>query len=309
MGRVAFGLKRARFRAAVSAFFWGSAALAQVPLLTPAEQPVEAPAAAPPAPSAAAAPAAPSSAAAPAAPTPITTPAPPPAPPPLSPAPSQPPPHPPSFLHGGPTSATPEAVPVRAHRETSEEFLERASPWVDFTFTSFWHEDRASNFLNLGVQVGGYFFERLRLSARLVTPLESVSDDYSNYQNGQQGSSSRSYVSHDSRSLSALYGVSAGLLVSNSRTFVFGPGVLFLRGDVGAYGNAVEVLLPFEWTTRKNLRVAFELALGRAFGGTVTQTCVSFVTSPTPCGTTHIDRPGGTAVLLQYSMGWSLGGL
>ena len=40
-------------------------------------------------------------------------------------------------------------------------------------------EDRVSNFLNLGVQVGGYVLERLRVSVRMVTPLEDVSDDYS----------------------------------------------------------------------------------------------------------------------------------
>lgn len=300
MGRVALGLVSARFGAAALAFFPASAALAQIPL-APAEQPAA------PAEAASAPPAAPEPEPSPS-PPPAAAPAPPPvtaspvAPAPLSPAPAPAPVQPPIFLHPG---LRPPAIRAGTPSESADEFLERASPWVDFTFTSFWHEERVSNFLNLGVQAGGYFWQRLRLAAKLVTPLESVSDDYSDYSSDRPPGMHRA-----SHNVSLLYGASAGLVISNSRTFVFAPGLLFMRTDVNAYGNALEVLLPFEWTTRKNMRMAFEMALGRAFGGTLTQTCVSVVSGgTTTCGVSHYDRPGGTAVLLQYSMGYALGGI
>jgi hypothetical protein len=209
-------------------------------------------------------------------------------------------------------------VPVRTpkasaaiKKESTEEFLARASPWVDLTLTSFWHEDRVGNFLNLGVQAGGYFFGRLRLSARFVMPLERTTDDISAVRTIALSDGSSVTVRRKARDMSALYGASVGLVVTNSRTFVFGPSVAFFRTDVSAYGNAVELLLPFEWTTRKNLRVAFEVAIGHAFGGTI-EGCRYDFFSGSSCNSSSPDRTeraGGLAVLFQYSMGWSLGSL
>ncbi len=168
-------------------------------------------------------------------------------------------------------------------------------------------EDRVGNFLNLGVQFGGYVFERLRVSARMITPLEDVSDGYNNYSYaGSNGSGSFERVG--ARSMSVLYGASLGLLITNSKTFVFGPSLQFQRTDVSAYGSALALGLPFEWTTQRNLRVGFELGFGHAFGGNVRLVCRNFVTN-TSCGNQTADRPSGTTVLFQYSMGWSLGSL
>jgi hypothetical protein len=195
-------------------------------------------------------------------------------------------------------------------RQTEPDFLPRATPWVDFSLASFHLEDRVGNFLNLGVQVGGYFFERLRLSARLVTPLEGVSDGYSSYglpTNGANGQGAFQRV--DARSMTLLYGVTAGLVIANSRSFVFGPSVELLRTDVEAYGSTLAFGLPFEWTTRRDLRVGFELALGHSFGGSVQQTCRTFTTPALGCGNRTVDRPSGTAVLFQFNMGWALGSL
>src|SRR6185369_17783487 len=94
---------------------------------------------------------------------------------------------------------------------------------------------------------------------------------------------------HNARDMSALYGASVGLVVTNSRTFVFGPSVAFLRTDVSAYGNAIELLLPFEWTTRKNLRVAFEVGIGHAFGGTI-EGCRSSFFSGSSCNASSSER-------------------
>jgi len=157
------------------------------------------------------------------------------------------------------------------------------------------------------VQVGGYFFDRLRVSGRLVAPLDDVTDDYyqySDYYAGTQGSLNRV----NSRNMSVLYGASLGLMVTNSRAFVFGPGLTLLRSDVEAYGSTVMVTLPFEWTTRRSLRVGFELGLGRAVGGKVRMACSNYAASPvTSCGIRTLDRPAGTAILAQFYMGWSLG--
>ena len=187
-----------------------------------------------------------------------------------------------------------------------EDFVLSSSPWVDFTLTSFHLEDRTGNFLNLGVQMGAYVFERLRVAVRLVTPLEDVSDGYSVFA-GTQSNGSQRFRRVEARSMTMLYGASLGLLITNSKTFAFGPSVELQRTDVEAYGTALSLGLPFEWTTRKNLRIGFEFALGHAFGGSVRDAC--FDTSGSSCGMRVVDRPSGTSVLFQYSMGWSLGRL
>jgi hypothetical protein len=184
-------------------------------------------------------------------------------------------------------------------RRKQPRFFDRATPWVDFTLTSYYLEDRVDNFLNLGVQAGAYLFEHLRVSARLVTPLEGTGDSYNRYNSN--------FAQIKSRDISLLYGFSVGLVMSNGRAFAFGPGLVLLRTDVEAYGSAWFVTLPFEWTTAHNLRIGFELGLGHAFDGQQRQGCFN-----TSCGTTGItlaDRPGGTSLLGQFNIGYALGGL
>ena len=202
----------------------------------------------------------------------------------------------------------PSLEPPAAAKPIPDDFVLRASPWVDFALVSFYMADRASNFLNLGVQVGGYAFDRLRVSARFVAPLDPVNDDLSYYSSGtQDGSGAFRHV--PTRSMSMMYGASVGLLITNSKTFVFGPSVELQRTDVGAYGTTLAFGLPFEWTTQRNLRVGFELAIGHSFGGSVREVCDTFSSPPASCGSRTVDRPSGSAVLFQYSMGWSLGSL
>jgi hypothetical protein len=173
------------------------------------------------------------------------------------------------------------------------DFILSATPWVDFSFTNFWIDNRVSNFLNLGVQVGAYFFERVRVTARLVAPLEEATDE----QSGGYYSDEFGYLYRRSRSASLLYGASIGLIISNSKTFLFAPGTLLMRTDVEDYGTSVALSLPFEWTTRRHLRMGFELALGQGMGGR----------QPNSDGTGSERRKAGTFVLLQYAMGFSLG--
>jgi len=241
------------------------------------------------------------------------------APPPLDPPPAnEPPPSRPAFLHTAdemerlkPSRARkPSREPaVEAQPAPPEDFAARSSPWVDLTLTTFHLEDRTGNLLNLGVQVGGYVFERLRVSARLVAPLEEVSDGYSTYSGSQESNGAQSFERVKSRSMTLLYAASLGIMLTNSKSFVFAPSVELQRTDVLAYGSAISLALPFEWTTRKNMRVGFEIALGHAFGGHIEDVCRTVSSPATSCGTRKRDRPSGTAVLLQYYMGWSLGRL
>lgn len=185
-----------------------------------------------------------------------------------------------------------------------KDFVLGASPWVDVALTSFWMSDRSSNFLNASVQVGGYFVERLRLSLRLTAPLDEANDEYGNGWD-LLGLS----VDAPSRSIALLYGASAGLILSSSRTFVFAPGITIWRADESDYGTTGAITLPFEWTTHRHLRVGFELALGHSFGGTVQTVCRAQPATSSTCRATSLTRPGGMAVLLQYSMGWALSAL
>ncbi len=250
-----------------------------------------------------------------------------PPPPPLYPPPSAEPPSRPSFLKtreevsrerparelpprrrlDAESDVPPARAPVVLDKGLPKDFVLTASPWVDLTFTNFWMSDRTDNFLNLGVQVGGYFFERLRLSARFVVPLEEASDEFYEYDSFASSGAAPQRVS--SRSVSLLYGLTAGLILANSRTFLFAPGLTLWRTDVNDYGTTGALSLPFEWTTHRHLRVGFELALGHSFGGSQAQTCRTATFSAAMCGPDEVSRPGGTAVLLQYHMGWALSGL
>jgi hypothetical protein len=189
--------------------------------------------------------------------------------------------------------------------DVPKDFVLAQSPWIDFSLTSFWMDERTDNFLNVGVQVGGYFVDRIRLSARLVAPVDEATDSFSDYDS--QFSSNSQHV--DSRSVAVLYGATFGLILSNSKSFLFAPGLSLWRTDVSDYGTTAAFSLPFEWTTYRRLRVGFELALGHSFGGEAHGACTAVVTSSSPCRADTVDREGGTAVLFQYHMGWALSGI
>jgi hypothetical protein len=287
-------------------------AWAQVPATAPATPASEEPPPPPPPPPPAAQPEpAGTAAASPAAPLP---------PPPLEPPPVNEPTSRPPFLHtreemermdrGRSARERPAKGPMAAPAvsgRSSPDYVRRASPWIDFALTNFYLDDRVDNFFNLGVQVGAYLFEHLRVSGRLVAPLEEVRDSHPYY--STRTSSRGSYHLVDSRSISVLYGASVGLVITNSRSFVFGPSIALLRTDVEAYGSAWFVTLPFEWTTQRNLRIGFEFGLGHAFDGKVREACLTNTSPTLGCGVVEVDRPGGTALLAQFYMGWALGKL
>jgi hypothetical protein len=211
-------------------------------------------------------------------------------------------------MNGAPSPWRPKPPPARK----KQDFFARATPWVDFGLTSFYLEDRVDNLLNFGMQAGAYLFEHLRVSGRLVTPLQGVGgvlfggadggvgDSYNRYDTSFSGANPTHPIK--SRNISLLYGFSVGLVMANGKAFAFGPSVAILRTDVEAYGSAWFVTLPFEWTTARNLRFGFELGLGHAFDGKQRQACPS-------CGVNTVDRPGGTSLLGQFNIGYALGSL
>ena len=158
-------------------------------------------------------------------------------------------------------------------------------------------------------QVGGYFFDHLRVSARLVAPLEAVTDNHSSFGDSAAVNGASSFSQQSARNVSVLYAATVGFAVSNEKSFVFGPSVALFRTDVEAYGSAVAFVLPFEWVTTRNLRVGFEFDLGHAFGGSVRDICRTSSPFSTSCGSTTVERGSGSMIVAQFNMGWSLGKL
>jgi hypothetical protein len=181
----------------------------------------------------------------------------------------------------------------------SEDFAIQSSPWVDVTLTSLWLEERTSGFWNVGVQPGGYLFERLRWSVRLVVPLGHAEDEAYNASTGVSTATAL-----NSREVSVFYGASLGVVVAATRSFAFAPSLFILRTDVGDYGTSVGLALPFDWVTSRSMRVGFEFDAGSSFGGQVHFSCQP---SSVACSPSQSNRPTGTAIGLQFYMGWSLG--
>lgn len=201
----------------------------------------------------------------------------------------------------GPDDSVPTAASTVRRGPRSEDFAIQSSPWVDVTLTSLWLEERTSGFWNVGVQPGGYLFERLRWSARLVVPLGDAGDE-AYY--ASTGVSSLTHV--DSREVSVFYGASLGVVVASTRSFAFSPSLFFLRTDVSDYGTSLGLALPFDWVTARSMRVGFEFDAGSAFGGQMRFSCQPG-SVPNTCSPSQRKRPAGTAIGLQFYMGWSLG--
>ncbi len=182
-----------------------------------------------------------------------------------------------------------------------DDFAIQSTPWVDVTLTSLWLEERTSGFWNVGVQPGGYLFERLRWSVRLVVPLGDAEDDA---YNPSTGVSSIAFL--NSREVSVFYGASLGVVVASTRSFAFSPSLFFLRTDVGDYGTSVGLSLPFDWVTSRSMRIGFEFDAGSAFGGQVQLRCQPSLGGGV-CSPSERKRPTGTVIGLQFYMGWSLG--
>ena len=172
-----------------------------------------------------------------------------------------------------------------------------STPFLDLVLVGAPWENRFSQFLNVGVQGGAFLGGRLRLTARLALPTETLNDEY-------YDGSSYPLRPVDSKSASFLYGASAGIVAVSTQSFVMSPGVAFGRSDVSDYGSMLALSMPFDWVMPTGMRVGLEADFGRAFGGRFGSIDCP---SGSCAGSSNLqirDRPAGTAFWLQFNMGF-----
>lgn len=218
-------------------------------------------------------------------------------------------PYPPYGYPGGPPYYSPYGpvyqppAPPVPRPTLPDDAAVQGSPFIDALMAAYDLQDRFSDYLTAGIEVGGYIVRRVRVAGRALLPLQSLHDDGpTTLSLGEQ--------SMPSASPAFLYSASAGVVVTSSKTFVLSPGLSFLRSNVPDYGTLVGVSLPFEWVTTSGLRLGTEVNIGRALGGYTRLQC--FDVSPTgggcAAGTTRtVDRSAGTAFVLDFHLGWGFG--
>jgi hypothetical protein len=171
---------------------------------------------------------------------------------------------------------------------------------VDLLAAGYDFEQRFSNLTTFGVQVGGYFFRRVRLVGRIMLPIEKLGDRAST----ESTQFSLGYQQVRSERPTFLYGGALGIVAANNHNFVFSPGLAFVRTDVSDYGTFVGLSLPFEWVTESGLRVGTEVNVGRAFGGVIRLNCFSTGVNPVCDSDRTADRRAGTGIFFDFQIGW-----
>lgn len=140
------------------------------------------------------------------------------------------------------------------------------TPFINFMAGSMSAGGRFDSGLYVGTELGGFWRGRLRASLRAALPF-GVSQPY-----GEQ-LANREFWALRSSKPALLWGPSVGVVIYSGRGFTLSVTGNFTRTDVGAYGNLLGVALPFEWVTRRGLRVGFEPGVMRGIGGEVQGRC------------------------------------
>jgi hypothetical protein len=199
----------------------------------------------------------------------------------------------------GPSADDLTASDIAARRVVRSSAAVQRSPFIDASLAGLWLEDRFGDPLVFGLQGGAYLGGVVRVAVRLEMPSKSSTDAFSgSYDNDFN------FVARRSASATLIYGGSVGVVAGSSESFVFSPGLLFLRSDVADYGNLLAVTLPFEWVTTKGLRFGLDVALGRAFGGTVHYQCLNAQTDCSSPASLDRERPAGRAINIRFTMGF-----
>ena len=181
-------------------------------------------------------------------------------------------------------------APVLLKPRYPENSAVSSTPFIDALVLGASWENRFSEFLNVGAQVGVYVAGRVRLTLRATIPTDKLNDEY--YSDAYDGASARS------KDASFLYGASAGLVVVSTQNFALSPGVAFARSDVADYGTMLGLSMPLEWVMPNGLRVGFEVDFGRAFAGHTSAYCST-------CSVPQSrDRPAGTGFMMQFQLGY-----
>jgi hypothetical protein len=256
-----------------------STAPVPVPVPAPAPAPAPAPGAAPAPPAAAsptAAPATPPGTPAPASP---GYPGPYPYPYPYSP--------PPGYAYGYYYPPPPQPAPPRFPPDAAVS----SSPFFDaIVLVADW-QHRFSESANLGAQAGVYVVKRVRLTAKIAFPTESVGDQQADFDSG-------------TKQPSFFYAFSAGYALVRTPTFALSPGLMLARADVGDYGTMVGLSLPFDWVMNSGLRLGLEGGFGRAFGGKRPVSCATPGAADCNQRPRFEDREAGLALWLQFQLGF-----
>lgn len=157
-------------------------------------------------------------------------------------------------------------------------------------------DERFSDGLMFGGQVGGYIANRIRLAARFVVPSDPSDESNQDFTIG---------YSYQSELPDFMFGATAGVVVSQRSTFVFAPGFTVNRTNMADYGTMIGASFPFEWVLRGGVRFGLEAAVGRALGGRVRYECVE----ATFCAVgdeLEQDRDSGVAFMLGFQVGFGL---
>jgi hypothetical protein len=191
----------------------------------------------------------------------------------------------------------------------------RTSPFVDATAGGLSWSQRLSGLFILGAQGGAFIARRVRVVGRIGVFAAEAEEESSysieglppGYRGLEPGADPAVIV----------WGGSVGYALGHSEGFALSPSLTFLRTDVSRHGSFIGLTLPFEWATRRSLRIGFEVTGGVAVGGTVRAICDgsfsgSFPSSPSDTcevmgETRDFNRPRGSGFYLGFQLGWGLG--
>jgi hypothetical protein len=205
-----------------------------------------------------------------------------------------------------PTYYAPEPDrPKVAKKRYPEDAAAQTSPFFDALAGGTTWDERYSNFLAVGAQVGGYLGGWVRVAPKALLFASEPEDDNTSNFDGSFGGNG--FSPDSSEPASFLYGASLGVALVRGTNFVMAPGVLFLRTDQGDYGSFLGLELPFEWVTDSGARFGFVVSVGRAFGGEFQATCFDGSTQCDPGEQRLFDREGGAGFYSHFQIGWGMG--
>ena len=243
--------------------------------------------------------------------------APPPYPPPLYPAPVHPPPPGAPAGYGAYPGAYRQYPYGSAQYPRSDRFVRprrlkprypddaavRTTPFFDVLASVVNWEKRLDHFLIIGLQ-GGAFVGRARLAGFVGLFSSDTSDDYRQDSNFDFDDG---FTPVDSDPAAVLFGGSLGYALASSRNFVLAPGLKLVATDESDYGAFVGVAAPFEWVPDSGIRIGFEIAVGRAFGGEYEGRCdASFGPAPS-CSAGEVrafNREAAAGFYSHFQIGW-----
>ena len=200
-----------------------------------------------------------------------------------------------------------------------EDRMVRTSPFVDATVGGLNWSQRLSALFILGAQGGVFLARRVRVVGRIGV-FAAEADEESSYSIEGLPSGYRG-LEPESEPAVLVWGGSVGYAVGHSEGFALSPSFTFMRTDVSRHGSFLGLTLPFEWATRRSLRIGFEVTGGVAVGGTVRAICDGSSTTFSGIGTPSntclangqgmetrdFNRPRGSGFYLGFQLGWGLG--